>query len=156
VLGSTTGVAPAAGVIGERISGSAIASSTTFTGTEGDAGNTLSTITLTAGTWEVKYSVSIGYQTGSSSGNYGSTSVFITDNSNNRVTETSRSIGIITRAAAANNFCDTSAAASTTVNISGSASYKLRGYKVDSSGTGVGTAINSGNNTSEFYAIRIG
>jgi hypothetical protein len=156
VLGSTSGVAPAAGVIGQKIAGSSIASPTSLTTTEADAGNTLSTISLTAGHWQLFYHASCDYVTGSTLGNFGTTSVFMTDNSNNRLANTSTNILAVTRVSGATNSIQSTLSSSSVVTLAGDTTYKLRGRRTDGSGTGSGSVYNSGDATSVFYAVRIG
>jgi hypothetical protein len=154
VLGSTTGVAPAAGVIGETKTW-ATPPSTNASLTTSEADWTNATITVTAGVWLIIASVEVGYRTGAVAGNAGSTVVKLTNASNTVIDNQSAKITVITAAAAATEVMSTLTLC-TTVSVSTSTEYKLRVYRVDGTGTGTGAVYNESTAYSTFKAIRIG
>jgi hypothetical protein len=161
VLGSTTGVAPAAGVIGEKISSSAIID-TIFTPANTDVsvkttgGTDPVTLVLTPGNWRIEYSVPCYYATGTTAGNKGYTTVAITDNAGSRIAGTASGVYVQTTANAAN-ITQVNCAGSLVVNISTTTTYKLYGKYVDSYGTGSAALdIGAGSFDGYFFATRIG
>jgi hypothetical protein len=97
-------------------------------------------ITIGAGTWRLYYSVTAAYQTGNAIGDYGNTSVFITDGSDVAVSGTPRMV--FTKALATGGqivrTC-LSAEAPDDIVISGNTTYKLRCIREDGQGTGAGS-----------------
>jgi hypothetical protein len=151
LAGNTSGTAVPAGRVGEVVT----ATITVTTATTSDADVTGASLSLTAGIWLVIYNVSAVFQTGATSGNGGRVEVKLTDNSNNIVNNSIRSLYAITRAAALNRIegvlSDTQV-----LNLSSSATYKLRCKREDDAGTNSGFILQDTNNhTSTFMAVRI-
>jgi hypothetical protein len=153
VKASATGAAIPAGYQGQVITTASAIATTTATLSETDVTN--ASFTLTPGVWQIFYSVTANYSSGTTSGNDGFTMVTITDSANTHIGESERIIYAITRTAAANqNY--SSLAASAVVNVTGSTVYKLRLKRTDNGGIGSGAVENvSGAYGSTFYAIRI-
>jgi hypothetical protein len=151
VLGSTSGVAPAAGVIGQKIE----ATITTTSSITSETDITNASLTLTAGVWDIFYSCTARVVSGSTAGNNTDITIKITNSANAQIGKSARSMRCRTVAALANDvICSLSA--SETVAISGSTVYKLRALKTDNAGTGTVEVFNSGQLESCFYAVRIG
>jgi hypothetical protein len=153
VLGSTSGVAPAAGVIGQKITTASVITTTTATTSDADVNN--ANIPLTEGTWQICYNVCGSYTTGSTSGNAGYLNVKLTNASNVLVGGCSSAVYAVTRTAATN-IAYGVFAGSAIVTIASPTTYKLRLKKVDSSGTGSSSVEVGGDLAAELYAIRIG
>jgi hypothetical protein len=153
VKASATGAAIPAGYQGQVITTASAIATTTATLSETDVTN--ASFTLTPGVWQIFYSVTANYSSGTTSGNDGFTMVTITDSANTHIGASERIIYAITRTAAANqNY--SSLAASAVVNVTGSTVYKLRLKRTDNGGIGSGAVENvSGAYGSTFYAIRI-
>lgn len=151
VKGVIDGVAIASGYIGEVVT--ATLSATTSTTTESDVNG--GSLSLSAGVWQIFYSVTLDYATGTASGNQGYTYAHITDASNVIIGQTGRSIYCITRTAASNDVT-ACCAASTVVRTSSTTTYKLRTARVDQTGTGSGSLVQAGTGVqSTFFAVRI-
>jgi hypothetical protein len=153
VLGSTTGSAPAAGVIGETKTWATPPSTNLSLSTEADWTN--ATITVTAGVWLIIASVQVGYTTGAVAGNMGSTVVRLTNSANTVIDNQSAQVTAKTSAAAVTEVRST-VTLCTTVSVSSSTEYKLRVYRVNGVGTGTGAVYNDDTAYSTFKAIRIG
>jgi hypothetical protein len=152
VLGSTTGVAPAAGVLGEVIS--AVPTDTTATTSDADVNN--SSITLTAGRWRLEYNVTGYITTGASAGNNAQLKVKITDSANTLVSGSEKIFTLKTVAAVANETY-LSISAYVFLNLSAGATYKLRLARGDLNGTNVaGVARSAGQYENSISATRIG
>ena len=147
ILGKTDGVAVASGYMGEKIAGS-LSGSSSLTASAAD----WSSITLTAGTWLVLYSVPMSY---TANNGYGYAALQITDSSNNVIQEQEKIVGV-------------QAAPSTVMKGSGEAVgffvaplsaastvYKIRAYYVVGSGAGSGSIYNEAAVRAEFFAVRI-
>jgi len=152
VQGRIDGNAPTAGYIGQVVSQIGDMTTTSI-GAETDVAN--SSITLSPGTWLLRYDISGQYATGTTSGNAGFVAVFIANNSNTEIGKTRKRIYAITRTAAAMTSIQT-ATGSTVVSISSSTLYKLRTYRTDISGTGTGEIRDNDTHVNcTFYAVRI-
>ena len=151
--GLATGAAIASGFVGEIISPSSAITNTTFSTSEADVNN--ASLPLTAGVWQIFYSVTVSYTTGAILANSGYTMICITNASNTHIGKSERILSAKAPVAVA---CEVFSclAASTVVTINTSTTYKLRGLRVDNAGTGVGQLWSSaGNYDTTFFAIRI-
>jgi hypothetical protein len=152
--GSTSGVAITAGNIGEKITWLSAPTSQLFNTTEADWTN--ASITLTRGSWLVIANVPVEVQAGGASGNYSWIRAKITDASNNVIENQVKQIISVN----ATTFISTTGGVipfSCVVHIPGTTTYKIRGARVDGTGTGVSAYfVNSaGSCVPEFFAIRI-
>ncbi len=151
LIGRTSGVAISSGTVGETVS-AGLSPLTTITTTEADVSG--ASLTLSPGVWQIYYSVSMNSQTAASSGCQVFGGVVITDSSNTEIGGSYRSLYVVTRSnAVVDNI--SALATSTVVNISSSATYKLRAKRIDSGCTGAATITNSNQNKSSFFAVRI-
>jgi hypothetical protein len=150
VLGSTSGVAPAAGVIGQKLTWTTAPSSTTPT-TLADWTN--AEIPLTAGRWQVFFDVQYSIESGTTSGNYRLVGVGVYEGTT--LLENSDRGAIIETPANARASVTGNLASSFTLDVASSKTIKLR-----ISGGGVGGGLTTVRNEapyhSTFYAIRIG
>lgn len=155
VVGDISGKTVPSGFIGERIDGSTLTTASVTT-----SESTLSTLSLTPGSWRIHYEVMGEIVTGASAGNRSYLATRILDSGNTTtIGKSSRSLHCRTPAAAVN-VIKACLAASATVNIAGSTSYNLRALLVNENGTGSAQFYNDTGTTppqeSVFYAIRIG
>jgi len=148
-LGVTDGSSACVGCVGEKIQATISAMSL---GTS-EADITGGSLPLTKGTWEITYSVSMDVAAGATSGNGTYGAVVITDASNTMVGNTYRAL-YVKSTSAVSNTCITALSSSTIVNLSADATYKLRGYRIDSAGVGGASIVASGVNRSTFFAVR--
>jgi hypothetical protein len=152
--GLTTGAAIASGYIGERVTWITPPASQLFGTTEADWTN--AQIQLTAGTWLVIANIGVEIQCGSTSGNWSQNRVRITDTSNNIVQNMQKSISVSCQNTGVAPFNRGVLAYSFVANLNSSQTYKIRAARIDGIGTGTSAyLVNSGDQFSEFFAIRI-
>ena len=152
VTGRTDAAAASAGYIGEVIAGDAIAA-TTAVGTTTTA---ISSITLSAGAWALKYNVMANYNTGATASDRGYVYCRIRDSGDSTTTSGSVKLLFCKTVAAVGNIAEAPISAEVFVNVSGSTTYLLRALRVDTAGTGSATIINNDTTeSSKFYAVRI-
>ena len=152
VLGSTSGVAPAAGVLGETVTASITTTTSIGTAVQDITGASLP---LTAGNWRIFYSVTVQVTTGATSGNNTDGAILMTDNANNQIGTSARLLRVTTVAAVANSNI-VSLSSEDIVNLLSPTTYKLRAVRSDNAGTGSMNVFNQSLIQSTFYAIRIG
>jgi len=151
--GRTNGVAIEAGKVGEKITWvTPPAANTNFTA---EADWTNAYITLTPGVWLVIANVNAAYGSATTSDSYGAVGVKLTTSANAIVENQDKTLlvgfGDGTRGATIKGTIPLSCV----VYPSSNTVYKLRGLKIDSSGTGVALLYNENNARSEFFAVRI-
>lgn len=156
VYGVVDGAAASAGDVGEIISAS-ISSNTTANSTDTEGDVTGASLSLTAGHWLVFYALSFQVNQGNATGQSIYGRVRITDSSNTLVTGSTSFFGMV-----ANQNFDIFHHVSrvTSLNISASATYKLRITVKSSTPTLVLLAADTGNftgtdNEATFFAVRI-
>ncbi len=151
-----SGSAVPAGYIGERKTWvTPPSSNNSVTTTESDWTN--ASIDLGPGIWHVIANLSYLVGTSGSAESACSLVVKITDSSNNVVQGMVRSLGISSNPASVMNVSP-STSMSFVANLSASSTvYKIRVQKTETNGTGLARIYNnSGAQSSDFYAIRIG
>ena len=153
ITGSTTGVAPASGYLGEKITWASAPTTYAVTTSEGDWSNAV--IDLTKGNWEIKANIQVQLGTAASAGAFQDLNVKITDSSNNVLNSQSKLIRTKTAAAVAGDMVVVCSFA-TTVNLGSNTSYKIRAIRTDGGGVGYANLFNQAGLASEFYATRIG
>jgi hypothetical protein len=157
VLGSTTGAAPAAGYVGQRIdSETIIATTINLTKTYAQkSGGTDATLTLPPGTWQVYANFQSLVTSGATINNFSYVIWAIrNDTDATDLSDTVRITYAKTPAAVAFSMY-APVALGTTVNLTTTKIFKLGGTRIDGSGTGSATLDIAGSWTAQFYAIRI-
>ena len=150
--GITTGATIGAGYIGEKITWASAPSDQTFSTIGTTADWTNATITLTAGSWLLVANIAAYCTTGTGLANSSNFTLSITDSGNTIIQNQRKTLYNITPAAAAMTI-GSSLAFAATLELSASATYKIRGVINGNTGA-VGQAFNSSNGQSEFFAIR--
>ena len=154
VVGRTNGVAVPAGQIGETITSANIVTTTLASLSDTDITN--ATITLTPGVWRITYQLTCQMLTASATNDGGSIYVAMTDNSNNRIARTNRSMFVRNTGAGTQTPAATCLAMDIVISLSVTTTYKLRGQRADNQGVNTATVqVNANQNDSVFFAVRI-
>jgi len=150
IVGRVDGNAPATGMVGETVA----ATITTTSITTSIADVTGASLPLSVGRWKITANVSTEYLTGATASDRGETKISITNSANTLINNQEKSLRVKTVAAVTNNVI-TTLSFSTIVNVTAAETYKLRGIRIDTAGTGTATVLNQSGYYSEFFAERI-
>ena len=150
--GLVTGAAIPAGYVGEVITSASITATALSTSY---ANITNASLALSAGIWQICYSISLQPSPGSTVGNETLGSVQLYNSTGAAaISGTQRTVGA-RNSASASFYVLATAACTSTVNISSATTYTIQGKRTDAAGTGTCQLLNSADYTSSFYAIRI-
>jgi hypothetical protein len=137
-------------MVGETVT----ATITTTSITTSIADVTGASLALSVGRWKITANVSTEYLTGAAASDRGETKISITNSANTLINNQEKSLRVKTVAAVTNNVI-TTLSFSTIVNVTAAETYKLRGIRIDTAGTGTATVLNQSGYYSEFFAERI-
>lgn len=146
-----SGSAVPSGFVGEKITWASAPSTAAVQATIGDWTN--ANIVLTAGTWLVIANITADAYTAATSGTAATTTVSITDSSNNIIQNSEKSIECLTPANGNARNVGT-IAFSFIANLNTSTTYKIRMVRASTSGN-FGNVYNQALYRSEFFAVRL-
>ncbi len=154
IVGRKNGSTPGAGAVGEVIVPSSSITNTTCGDSEGNITN--ASLSLTAGRWRVFYSVSLFVAPPTSLNGETGGFIYLTDNSNVHVSGMERSIYFRNIVDTASPYILSTVSAETYLDLSSSATYKLRCQKTDFLGSGsTVTVYNESLRQTTFHAERL-